>query len=83
MDTKFFLKDSMTTVKVTIPHQHTLATQFWLDEMTKFCFKNLYKFQYHMLSDDEYLFKFERGEDATHFTLRWVDSDWGPAWFPV
>ena len=73
----------MTTVKVTIPHQHTLATQFWLDEMTKFCFKNLYKFQYHMLSDDEYLFKFERGEDATHFTLRWVDSDWGPAWFPV
>jgi len=73
----------MTVVKVVIPDQHTLATQFWLDEMTKFCIKNLYTFQYHMESDDVYLFKFENGEDATHFTLRWVDSDWGMAWHPV
>ena len=60
-----------------------LAAEFWFDKMLEFCFTNLYPFHYSKLSDDEFLFNFERGEDATHFALHWVDSDWGPAWFPV
>jgi len=82
----------MTEVKVHIPHQHVLAKDFWIDEMIRFCLENNYIFKYPELSYFEdgtitgkfqVVFEFDKAEDATHFTLRWVDSDWGMMWHPV
>ena len=82
----------MTEVTISIPHQHVLAKDFWVDEMIKFCLENCYAFKQPTLSyyeDGSQLgklqvtFNFENSADASHFALRWVDSDWGMMWHPV
>ena len=74
----------MTEIQINIPEHHKLAKNFWYDQMINFCTSNNYAFLYSILPEPSagIIFNFTEKSDASHFALRWIDSDWGMMWHP-
>jgi hypothetical protein len=77
-------------IDITLPAAHAAyASQFWVDQMYKWCESNDIKFTLNKwpYANEQHGYttqwSFDCSEDAVLFGLRWVNNDWGLAHFPV
>lgn len=77
-------------INITLPAAHAVyASQFWIDQMWKWCEANDIKFILNKwpYANEEHgwtsQWSFDNSEDAVLFGVYWKNHDWGMAHFPV